>query len=135
MSFARLILRAVAIAFVHGSAASHGAGVAPLPIRPDLVVAADGSGDFRSIHAAVQSIPRDNRERRLILVRNGVYTEQVRVDDVHARLEGTRHEVGAQLVRLAGERGPDLGDSRAHAVRWLTRLERATAPTAAARRC
>ena len=37
-------------------------------LPPDITVAADGSGDFKSVHAAVQSIPRDNRERRIILV-------------------------------------------------------------------
>ena len=63
-----------------GGGASLLGAPAPLPIKPDLVVAADGSGDFKAIHEAVQSIPKDNRERRVIFVKDGVYAERVRVD-------------------------------------------------------
>jgi pectinesterase len=64
------------------------ATLAPLPIKPDIVVAADGSGDFTSVHAAVQSIPKDSRERRVILVKNGVYHEKVRIDAACITLRG-----------------------------------------------
>src|SRR5688572_6733143 len=57
-----------------------GSDLTSSPLKPDLVVAADGTGDFKSIHDAVQSIPRTNRERRIIFVKTGVYTEQIRVD-------------------------------------------------------
>src|SRR4029453_2339378 len=33
---------------------------------PDIIVAADGSGDFTSIQQAVQRIPKDNRQRIVI---------------------------------------------------------------------
>jgi hypothetical protein len=69
-------------------ASARAAGAAPLPVTPDLVVAADGSGDFRSIHQAVQSIARENRERWIIFVRDGTYTEQVRVDAAFITLRG-----------------------------------------------
>ena len=61
---------------------------APLPIKPDLVVAADGSGDFRTIQAALASLPASNRERRIILVRDGVYAEKIRVDAPCVTLRG-----------------------------------------------
>lgn len=64
------------------------AAPAPLPCQPDLVVAADGSGDFKSIHEAVQSIPRDNRERRILFIKDGVYAERVRVDAACLTLRG-----------------------------------------------
>ena len=38
---------------------SPGAHAASLP--PDIVVAADGSGDFRSVQEAVRMIPKGNR--------------------------------------------------------------------------
>ncbi len=60
----------------------------PLPIKPDLVVAADGSGDFTSVHAAVQSIPQENRERKIILIKDGVYNEKVRIDAARITLRG-----------------------------------------------
>lgn len=49
-------------------------------VPPDIVVAADGSGDFKTIQAALDSIPRSNRERKIIFVKNGVYKEKIRVD-------------------------------------------------------
>jgi pectinesterase len=42
-----------------------------LLIKPDLVVAADGSGDFKTVQSALESIPRDNRERRVLYIKNG----------------------------------------------------------------
>jgi hypothetical protein len=44
------------------------AGPPELPFRPDVIVAQDGSGEFRTIQAALESIPRDNHERRIVLV-------------------------------------------------------------------
>jgi pectinesterase len=57
-------------------------------IQPDLIVARDGSGHFTSVHAALQSIPKDNRERRVVFVRDGVYEEHVRVDAPYVTLRG-----------------------------------------------
>lgn len=53
-----------------------------------LVVAADGSGDFTSIQAALDTIPQDNRERIVIQVRNGVYYEKVLIDQNRVTLRG-----------------------------------------------
>ena len=64
------------------------AAPAPLAFKPDLVVASDGSGDFKSVHDAVQSIPRVNRERRVIFIKDGVYQERVRVDAACISLRG-----------------------------------------------
>lgn len=57
-------------------------------VPPDYVVAADGSGQFRTIQAAVDAIPRDNHERRIILIKDGVYHEKVRIDANDVTLEG-----------------------------------------------
>lgn len=42
-----------------------------------LTVAADGSGDYTSIQSAIDTIPRSNRDRMLIDVRDGIYYEKV----------------------------------------------------------
>jgi pectinesterase len=55
---------------------------------PDIVVARDGSGQFTSVHAAVQSIPTDNVERKVILIKDGLYEEQVKVDAPYVTLRG-----------------------------------------------
>ena len=55
---------------------------------PDITVAADGSGDFTTVQAAVASIPRDSRERIVVLVKDGVYKEKIRVDADCVTLRG-----------------------------------------------
>ena len=43
----------------------------------DLVVAADGSGDFTGIQAALDAVPNNSSARTLIFVREGTYQEKV----------------------------------------------------------
>jgi pectinesterase len=79
-------------------------------LHPDLIVAKDGSGHFTSVHAALQSIPRDNRERRIVLVRDGVYEEHVRVDAAYVTLRGeSRHGTRIALNRPASAPRDDIG--------------------------
>ncbi len=42
-------------------------------LSPDITVAADGSGDFKSVQAAIDSIPKTNTERKIIFIKNGTY--------------------------------------------------------------
>ncbi len=57
-------------------------------IPADIVVAADGSGQFRMVQQAVESIPKDNRQRMVILIKDGVYHEKVRIDPSFVTLRG-----------------------------------------------
>src|SRR5438876_2422319 len=52
------------------------------------VVAQDGGGDFMTIQAALDAIPRENAENRVILVRNGTYHEKLRITASHISLVG-----------------------------------------------
>jgi pectinesterase len=56
--------------------------------KPDIVVAADGSGDFKTIQAAVQSVHKTNRERVVVFIKDGVYREKIRVDAPFLTLRG-----------------------------------------------
>jgi pectinesterase len=60
---------------------------APLP-KADIVVAANGSGDFKTVQEAVASIPSTNTERIVVLVKAGTYKEKVRVDAPFVTLRG-----------------------------------------------
>lgn len=60
---------------------------ASLP-KPDLIVAANGSGGFKTIQSALESIPKTNAERMVILVKNGTYHEKLRVDASFITLRG-----------------------------------------------
>jgi pectinesterase len=58
------------------------------PPKPDLVVAADGSGDFKTVQAAVASIATNNTERIVVFIKDGTYKEKVRVDAPFVTLRG-----------------------------------------------
>ncbi len=60
----------------------------------DCVVAQDGSGDFTSINAAIQSVPADG-QRHLIFIKNGTYREKVFI--------GNRWQSSKQIVSIIGE--------------------------------
>lgn len=64
------------------------AEAAEATVPPDIVVAADGSGQFTTVQEAVASIPRDNRERVIVLVKDGVYKEKIRVEADFVTLRG-----------------------------------------------
>ncbi|HUI29611.1 MAG TPA: pectinesterase family protein [Candidatus Acidoferrales bacterium] len=53
-----------------------------------IIVAKDGSGQFRSITEAVDSLPMFNYERITIVIKNGVYHEKIRIDQDYITLEG-----------------------------------------------
>src|SRR5687768_3435991 len=45
----------------------------------DLTVAADGSGDVRTVSEAITRVPENNKKRFIIFIKKGVYNEQVRI--------------------------------------------------------
>lgn len=44
-----------------------------------LIVAADGSGDFKTVQQAVDRLPENNTQRVVLQIKPGVYREQVRI--------------------------------------------------------
>lgn len=56
--------------------------------RPLLVVAQDGSGDYRTITEAINSLPMFNYERTVIYIKNGVYNEKFRIEQDNVTLKG-----------------------------------------------
>uniref|UniRef100_A0A0E0APL4 Pectinesterase n=1 Tax=Oryza glumipatula TaxID=40148 RepID=A0A0E0APL4_9ORYZ len=51
----------------------------PVEFKPDVTVAADGSGDVKTIGEAVAKVPPKNKERYTIYVKAGTYKEYVSV--------------------------------------------------------
>ncbi|KAL0908509.1 hypothetical protein M5K25_023005 [Dendrobium thyrsiflorum] len=49
-------------------------------LRPNAVVAKDGSGQFKSINAALNAMPKTYRGRYVIYVKAGIYVEKVTVE-------------------------------------------------------
>jgi PelA/Pel-15E family pectate lyase len=48
-------------------------------VKADIVVAADGSGDFKTVQTALDHIPENNNQAVTIRIKPGVYQEQIRV--------------------------------------------------------
>ena len=81
----------------------------PAHPTPDIVVAPDGSADFKTIQAAIASIPPNNTQRITILIKPGLYPERLRIDPSFITLLGedrktTRIEAppGGTVVTLNG---------------------------------
>lgn len=55
------------------------AGAAAMANRCEITVSADGSGDVRSVQAALERIPSGNKTRCIIHIKPGRYEEQIRV--------------------------------------------------------
>jgi pectinesterase len=89
------------------------AGLSTPVVKPDNTVAADGSGNFKTIQEAVNSVPRDSRQRMIVFIKDGVYHEKVRIDPGFVTLrgqsrQGTRIEF-AQGADEFNRRPDDLG--------------------------
>jgi pectinesterase len=54
----------------------------------EIIVAKDGSGNFTTIQDAVNSIPATNAEWKTIIVKNGLYNEQVSIKTCYIALVG-----------------------------------------------
>ena len=57
-------------------------------VSPDLTVASDGSGDFKTVQKAIDSVPSDNRQRTIVFIKDGLYHEKVRIDPNFITLRG-----------------------------------------------
>lgn len=51
-------------------------------------ISKDGSGDFRSIQEALDSLPEDNKDEVILSVHQGIYEEQITVKIPHVTLVG-----------------------------------------------
>src|SRR4051812_4480658 len=49
-------------------------------VKSIITVAQDGSGQYRSVQAALDAIPRGNKKKITIFIRNGVYFEKLHLD-------------------------------------------------------
>ncbi len=84
--------------------------VMPIAIAPDSIVAADGSGQFSTIQHAVDSIPKDNRQRMVILIKDGVYHEKIRIDPSFITLRGqSRDKTRIEFAQMSEGRTDNVG--------------------------
>lgn len=60
--------------------------------RVKITVAQDGSGDFTTITAALQSLPMFNYERVVIYIKKGIYNEKIKITQDYVTLLGEDRE-------------------------------------------
>jgi pectinesterase len=72
-------------------------------IKPDMIVAGDGSGDYKTIQEAINAVPHDNRQRTIIFIKDGLYHEKVRIDPDFITLRGQSR----QGTRIEFSQGTD----------------------------
>ena len=80
--------------------------------RPPMVVSPDGTGHFKTVQAAIDSVPDNNAEWQLILLRSGTYRERLVVNPrkTFVILRGEDKEVRRTLLtfnRFAGMNDPE----------------------------
>ena len=101
-----------------GSASTFAGGLGPAGSghgpRPFAVVAADGSGDFESVQAAIDAVPEGNTVALTIAVRPGTYLGRVAVPATKPliRLIGLGHDASAVVIaddRANGTPKPEGG--------------------------
>ncbi|XP_059439744.1 putative pectinesterase/pectinesterase inhibitor 28 [Corylus avellana] len=74
--------------------------VIPTEIEPNIIVAKDGSGKFKTINEAVLEIPKRSNQTFVIYIKEGVYEEYVHINTsmTHVMMIGD----GAQKTRITG---------------------------------
>ena len=66
------------------------AAASPGDLRKRFIVAADGTGDYRTVQTALDAVPSGNDREVVIYIRKGVYTEKLHLDSTktHVTLIG-----------------------------------------------
>lgn len=80
----------------------------------DLVVAADGSGNFLKVQAAIDTILRNHSSRTVIFIKPGIYKEKIRVpsDRKNLSLVGESYETTILTFDDYGGKTSDYANAR-----------------------
>ncbi|MBI9057498.1 MAG: hypothetical protein JEZ01_06960 [Labilibaculum sp.] len=54
----------------------------------DVIVAADGTGDFKTLTEAINNLPYYNYQRLILFVKNGIYNEKIRIERDYLTIKG-----------------------------------------------
>jgi pectinesterase len=86
------------------------ASLASAELLPDITVAADGSGQFKTVQEALDSIPRNNTQRMIIFIKDGVYKERVNINAPFVTLQGQSRK-GTRIEFSTSDTGQGPGGS------------------------
>ena len=71
--------------------------------QKEIVVAQDGTGNFKTIQEAINSLPADGTVQRVILIKKGTYKEKIFIDKNFITLKGENPENTIVTIALARE--------------------------------
>ncbi|PIA44326.1 hypothetical protein AQUCO_01700134v1 [Aquilegia coerulea] len=77
----------------------------PAEFKPNIVVAKDGSGKYKTINEALKKVPQKNTGHFVIYVKEGVYDETVIIKNTNVMLIGD----GAQKTKITGKKSHGSG--------------------------
>jgi len=81
--------------------------------HPAIVVALDGSGHFKTVQSAIDSIPDQNTERRVIVIKPGTYKERVVISETKTFLTVRGDDQDAARTILTFNRYAGMDDAEA----------------------
>jgi pectinesterase len=64
----------------------------------DIVVAADGSGDYLTVQAGINAVPDNNPERTVLFIKNGRYREKIMVPSSKINLTMIGENVDSTII-------------------------------------
>ena len=67
-------------------------------VKYDIVVAKDGSGNYKTVQEAVNAVPDNRTERTVIFVKNGIYREKVSVPSTKLNLTIIGEDVNKTVI-------------------------------------
>lgn len=73
----------------------------PLSAQKKIVVAADGSGDFKTVQGAINSLPDSSAVPRTIYIRKGRYAEKIYIEKANIIFEGEDREKTILIASIA----------------------------------
>ena len=74
-----------------------------LKAQQDIIVSKDGSGNFKTIQDAVNSLPKDVNQQRVILLKKGIYNEKIFIDKNFITLRGEGRDNTVITISLSRE--------------------------------
>ena len=74
---------------------------ASLFAQKEIVVSQDGSGNFKTIQEAINSLPAEASVQRIILIKKGTYNEKIFIDKNFITLRGENPEKTIVTISLA----------------------------------
>lgn len=78
-----------------------------------IVVAADGNGQFRTVQSAIDSIPEKNDDPRIIVIKPGIYKEQLLIPKSKTFITLRGHDTDARKTVITFNRYATIEDPNA----------------------